>query len=50
MLGHRKSRRLDAPAAISLQDLVPQDHVYRHLGARLDLSGLPKVVGQEQRR
>ena len=38
MLGPPKPRRLDEPIAVSLEDLVPQDHFYRHLEARLDLA------------
>jgi transposase len=38
MLGPRKPRRLDEPITISLEDLVPVDHFYRHLEATLDLS------------
>jgi transposase len=38
MLGPPKPRRLDEPIAVSLEDLVPYDHVYRHLEAKLDLS------------
>jgi hypothetical protein len=37
MLGPPKSRRLDHPIAVSLEDLVPTDHFYRHLKAKLDL-------------
>ncbi len=37
MLGPPKPRRLDAPVAVSLEDLVPRDHFYRHLEATLDL-------------
>jgi hypothetical protein len=37
MLGPPKSRRLDAPIAVSLEALVPVDHFYRHLEAKLDL-------------
>jgi transposase len=37
MLGPAKSRRLDEPIAVSLEDLVPQDNFYRHLEAKLDL-------------
>ena len=37
MLGPPKPRRLDEPVAVSLEDLVPVDHFYRHLDARLDL-------------
>ncbi len=38
MLGPLKPRRLDEPVAVSLEVLVPRDHFYRHLEARLDLS------------
>src|SRR5215213_9381350 len=38
MLGPAKPRRLDEPIAVSLEDLVPADHFYRHLEAKLDLS------------
>jgi transposase len=38
MRGPRKLRRLDQPIAVSLKDLVPQDHFYHHLEAKLDLS------------
>ena len=38
MLGPPKPRRLEEPIAVSLDDLVPQDHFYRHLEAKLDLS------------
>ena len=38
MLGPAKPRRLDEPIAVSLEDLVPPDHFYRHLEAKLDLS------------
>jgi transposase len=37
MLGPAKPRRLDEPIAVSLENLVPQDHFYRHLEATLDL-------------
>jgi hypothetical protein len=37
MLGPPKSRRLDAPIAVSLETLVPDDHFYRHLEAERDL-------------
>ena len=37
MLGPAKPRRLDAPITVSLEDLVPTDHFYRHLEAKLDL-------------
>jgi transposase len=38
MLGSIKPRRLDKPIAVSLEDLVPPKHFYRHLEANLDLS------------
>src|SRR5436309_3462090 len=38
MLGPPKSRRLDEPIAVSLESLIPQDHFYRHLEGKLDLS------------
>src|SRR4051812_4608775 len=38
MLGPLKSRRLDEPTTVSLEDLVPANHFYRHLEATLDLS------------
>jgi transposase len=38
MLGPSKPRRLDQPIAVSLEDLVPANHFYRHLEAELDLS------------
>ena len=38
MLGPAKPRRLDEPITVSLEELVPQDHFYRHLEATLDLS------------
>ena len=38
MLGPAKPRRLDQPITLSLEDLVPVDHFYRHLEATLDLS------------
>jgi transposase len=38
MLGPTKPRRLDEPIAVSLEDLVPRDHFYRLLEAKLDLS------------
>jgi len=37
MLGPAKPRRLDEPITVSLEDLVPADHFYRHLEATLDL-------------
>jgi transposase len=38
MLGPAKPRRLGDPVTVSLEDLVPQNHFYRHLEAKLDLS------------
>jgi hypothetical protein len=46
MLGPPKSRRLDQPIAVSLEDLVPQDHFYRHLEATLDLSFVREWVSE----
>src|SRR4051812_1946667 len=38
MLGPPKLRSVDRPIAVSLEDLVPMDHFYRHLDATLDLT------------
>ena len=38
MLGPATSRRLDEPIAVSLDELVPANHLYRHVEAKLDLS------------
>ena len=38
MLGPPKPRRLDEPITIPLETLVPRDHFYRHLKAKLNLS------------
>jgi transposase len=38
MPGPAKPRHLDKPIAVSLEDLVPRNHFYRHLEAKLDLS------------
>src|SRR3954467_10914812 len=38
MLGPPKLRSVDRPIAVSLEDLVPTDHFYRHLDAQLDLT------------
>src|SRR3712207_1446338 len=38
MIGPPKRRCLDQPIVVSLDDLVPRDHFYRHLEATLDLS------------
>ena len=37
MLGPPKARELDRPVLVPLEGLVPPDHFYRHLGAKLDL-------------
>jgi hypothetical protein len=37
MLGPAKPRHLNEPIAVSLENLVPTDHFYRHLESRLDL-------------
>ena len=44
MLGPVKLRCLDRPVAVSLEDLVPADHFYRHLDAKLNLSFVREVV------
>src|SRR5688500_15682392 len=44
MLGPPKPRRLDAPVAVSLEDLVPADHFYRHLERALDLAFVRDLV------
>jgi transposase len=44
MLGPPKPRRLDAPIAVSLEELVPTDHVYRHLDRTLDLAFVRDLV------
>ena len=38
MLGPATPRRLQEPITLSREDLVPAEHVYRHLEAKLDLS------------
>ena len=38
MLGPAKRRTLDRPVSVSLEQLVPADHFYRHLDAALNLS------------
>ena len=38
MLGPAKPRQLGPPVIVSLDALVPRDHFYRHLDARLDLT------------
>jgi transposase len=44
MLGPPKPRRLDNPVAISLEELVPADHVYRPLEGALDLGFVRDLV------
>ena len=44
MLGPPKPRRLDVPVAVSLEAMVPADHVYRHLEATLDLGFVRDLV------
>ena len=50
MLGPAKPRRLDQPIAVSLEELVPQDHFYRHLEATLDLGFVREWVQRALRR
>ena len=44
MLGPPKPRRLDEPIALSLDDLVPPGHFYRHLERVLDLGFVRDLV------
>jgi transposase len=44
MLGPPKPRRLHEPITVSLDDLVPTDHVYRHLEQALDLGFVRDLV------
>src|SRR5215204_4752017 len=44
MLGPPKRRVADQPVTVTLEDLVPTDHFYRHLDAQLDLSFVREVV------
>jgi transposase len=44
MLGPPKSRRLDEPITVSLDDLVPVGHFYRHLEQSLDLAFVRDLV------
>ena len=46
MLGPTKSRRLDQPIAVSLEDLVPADTFSRHLDAQLDLGFVREWVSR----
>jgi hypothetical protein len=38
MVGPARPRHLDQPIAVSLEELGPRDHFYRHLEAKLDVS------------
>src|SRR5215213_7675295 len=44
MLGPPKSRDLSEPILVSLDDLVPQSHFYRHLERTLDLAFVRELV------
>jgi transposase len=44
MLGPAKPRRLDEPIAVSLEELIPHDHFYRHLETKLDLGFIRQWV------
>jgi len=44
MLGPPKARRLDRPVLVSLDDLVPPGHFYRHVERVLDLSFVRELV------
>ncbi len=44
MLGPPKSRDLDDPIRVSLEDLVPPSHFYRHLERTLDLAFVRDLV------
>ncbi|MEX1157391.1 MAG: IS1182 family transposase, partial [Thermomicrobiales bacterium] len=44
MLGEPKSRQLDEPILVSLDDLVPSSHFYRHLEHELDLAFVRELV------
>jgi len=44
MLGPPKFRHLDNPILVSLDDLVPQSHFYRHLERTLDLAFVRDLV------
>jgi transposase len=44
MLGPPKERSLDRPILVSLEALVPADHFYRHLEAKLDLGFVRDLV------
>ena len=44
MLGPPKARELDRTVLASLEALVPADHFYRHLEAKLDLGFVRELV------
>src|ERR671939_1710313 len=44
MLGPRKQRGLDRSVVVSLEALVPPDHFYRHLEAKLNLEFVRDLV------
>ncbi len=44
MLGPPKSRELRDPISVSLEDLVPAGHFYRHLESTLDLAFVRDLV------
>ena len=44
MLGPPKMRDLDRPVLISVESIVPNDHLYRHLRRALDLSRVRDLV------
>jgi transposase len=44
MLGPPKARHVDRPVLVSLDDLVPPGHFYRHLEAALDLAFVRELV------
>ena len=46
MLGPAKLRSVDQPITVSLEALVPADHFYRHLDAKLDLSFVREWVAE----
>jgi hypothetical protein len=45
MLGPPKARDVGEPIGVSLDDLVPPDHFYRHLERSLDLAFVRDLVG-----
>jgi len=45
MMGTKTRTFAPLPHNVSLEDLVPQEHFYRRLQARLDLSFVRELVG-----